>query len=77
MQHTAQWSMVKSTVAFLLGDPRPAVKLVCFTLSIEREVWKYYNEVFGQPSKLKYGLHDLYDFRLNVQLPVCCIQNIC
>ena len=56
---------------FLARNPRPALKLECFTLYMESDVWKYYNELFCQPSKLKYGLS------MNVGLPVCCIQNIC
>ena len=56
---------------FLARNPRPALMLVCFTLYMESDVWKYNNELFCQPSKLKYGLS------INVGLPVCCIRNIC
>ena len=57
---------------FLARTPRPALKLVCFTLYMESDVWKYYNELsICQPLKLKYGLS------INVGLPVCCIRNIC
>ena len=55
---------------FLARTPRPALKLVCFTLYMKSDVSKYYKELFCRPSKLKYGLS------INVGLPVCCIRNI-
>ena len=56
---------------FLARTPRPALKLVCFTLYMKSDVSKYYNELFCQSSKLKYGLS------INVGLPVCYIRKIC
>ena len=56
---------------FLARNPRPALKLVCFTLYMEIDVWKYYNELFCQSSQLKYGLS------INVGLSVYCIWKIC
>ena len=56
---------------FLARNPRPALKLVCFTLYMEIDVWKYYNELFCQSSQLKYGLS------INVGLFVYCIRKIC
>ena len=56
---------------FLARNPRPALELVCFTLYMEIDVWKYYNELFCQSSQLKYGLS------INVGLSVYCIWKIC
>ena len=56
---------------FLARNPRPALKLVCFTLYMEIDVWKYYNELFCQSLQLKYGLS------INVGLSVYCIWKIC